>query len=700
MFDKNWDYLSSNNEYKSISDELLRIRGIKDPDSFLIPDFNNLHDPFLMNDMHKAVSRIRKALEKNQTICIYGDYDADGLTSAAILVRYLRSLEANVEYYIPDRFDDGYGLNIDSLGLIADKGTKLVITTDCGINSVKEVEFLNKKDVDIIITDHHMLIGELPKAYAVICCTRADNIYPYENLSGAGVAFKLASALNMSLSINEIDKNLILLAALGTVADIVPLDGENRIIVRRGMELIKEGINCGVDALLENAATGRKNISSYTIGFILGPRINAAGRMGKADSALELLLTDDFNKSRELAEILSKLNSRRKKEQNDIYNNVLDDLRKNPEILEFPVIVAAGENYNKGVIGIVASKISEIFKKPCILLCISGESAEGSGRSKGELSLIDALKYCSGVLESFGGHRNAAGLSLDTSNIVNFKKMLAEYAMKEGYPGSDGNKMIIDLCISPGNLNITEVQKIADFEPYGIGNSKPVFAMEEVTLEDYRIIGSDRKHLSLRFGKDNKYYKAVCFNSSQYEPLLNLKGIYNIAFTAEINEFRGNRNIQLMIIDIEFPDYDEYILDLLIVRLLVHMVKYEKGRRIHNNLSDLSAKFYEIGMPGAAKRILGRGNDFFINREKIGEVYNEVSKIEPGGAFNINNGLGGLMPDEICFAIEIMIELGILKVYREGMYTYRVFDKPDMTKKKLEKSLIYNTFRKLEGRNG
>jgi len=700
MFDKKWEFLSQDMVLGSIADEILRIRGITDSAQFQNPNLKDLHDPFLMNDMDNAVLRIKKALDNQQKICVYGDYDADGLTSAAILVRYLKSLNAEVICFIPDRFDNGYGLNIKSLGMIAAQNVDLVITTDCGINSTTEAEFLLEKGIDLIITDHHMSIGELPSASAVICCTRKDNKYPYINLSGAGVAYKLACALNSKFGNEKIDDNLLVLASLGTVTDIVPLDGENRIIVSRGLAIMKTGVNYGVNAILDNAAVNIENISTSTLGFVIGPRINAAGRMGNADYALELLLSNDYTRAGELAIILSKLNNNRKKEQDDIFAMVLQDIKQHPDINEFPVIVAAGENYNKGIIGIVASKISDIFKKPSIILSISDGMAEGSGRSIGGLSLIDALEYCSSLLLSYGGHKNAAGLSLKEENITKFKGLLREFAVKNGYDGSDGNKIKIDCMISPDKLNFPEIENISKLEPFGMDNPKPVLSMENAILKDYRIIGSTKKHISMGFGHGNYYFKAVCFNSAAYEPLLAIGEKYNIAFNAEINEFRSNRSIQLQIKDMNFPDSNELMLDLLIVRLLVHMVKCEKSRNMQVSLSIISQNLYEMGMPDAAERILCWNGLLDINRGNIGDVYNELRGINANVIYDIRDSATGLTLEKICLSIEILIELGLLKVYSAGMYTYKVFERPKKIKKKLDDSLLYRMFNLAEGRNG
>ncbi len=697
MFDSIWRYSVSERIHDSILEDIMEIRGVKDIESFINPDLSMLHDPFLMNDMHIAVSRIAKAIKNKEKIYVYGDYDADGLTSAAILLRFFRSLDAEAAYFIPDRFDDGYGLSIDCLKNIVNRGAKLVITTDCGINSVNEVDFLNNHDVDIIITDHHRSIGMLPKAAAIICSTRKDNVYPYKHLSGAGVALRLTMALKKHMNIVQKYEELIVLAAIGTVADIVPLDGENRIIVSTGISLMKKGICIGVQAILENAAVKKESVNSNTIGFAIGPRINAAGRMGDANSALKLLLTDNRNDAMELADYLSKLNNKRKQEQEIIYEEVLGHIKRDSKILNSPVVIVGAEGLNKGIVGIVASKISELYKKPTIILSIKNENAEGSGRSIGNFSLIEALKYSTSILIKYGGHEKAAGLTLKSGDIDIFRSKIAEYAKSEGYENYEDNFINIDFKVKPDELNFSSIEKLMVLEPFGIKNQKPIFVMERMKLDSYRKIGRDGKHLSLRFSSGSRDFNCVSFNSAMIEPLLFIEGVYDIAFAAEINEFRETRSLQLQIIDFRFADSELKNSESLIVRLLVHMIKYEKEDSGLKNISHLGEKLYKMGIPDGASRVLDGKEKFLVNRKDVEIAYNYIKSIDVGSNFDISEIKNISKVSKTYLAIEILLELKIIKLSSIGMNKYKLLDSIGKEKKELKDSRVFMIFSKTDG---
>lgn len=697
MFDSKWIYKIEEQGKKDVISEILKLKGIENYDDFLMPDINKLNDPFLMNDMDKAVIRIEKAIQNNEKIFIYGDYDADGLTSAAILIRFFGKLGINAGYFIPDRFDDGYGLSIDSLQQVIDKGAELVITTDCGINSVQEVEFLKKNGIDTIITDHHKFMGDLPDASAVICCTRDDNTYPYKNLSGAGVAFKLTEALNSYLKIEKKDKNLLALAALGTVADIVKLDGENRIIVFFGLKLIKEGANIGIDAILKTSLVDRLNTDTYTLGFVVGPRINAAGRMGKANLALTLLICDEFKRAESIADSLTMLNNKRKNIQDKIYEKILDQLTGNPEISQCPVIVAGGENYNKGVIGIVASKISSIYKKPVFIYSIKNGVAVGSGRSNGEFSLIEALIYCDKVLEKYGGHKNGAGLTIKAENIELFRKMLTNYSFENNFDDTPDNKLSIDCDLNPNELDFDFVNNLLSLEPYGFGNTKPVFSLKGAVLSEYRRIGAKGNHLSFTFKTNGILNKAVCFNSSDYEPLLFLGQKYNIAFNADINNFRNKKNVQLMLQDMALSNIKENSLNIIIVRILVHMVKYKKNITVGKEIKLLSGELNKIGMPTAAKELFENSIKYKISREDVSIVFTKIKQFRVNKIVDIRALSLELGIEKLVISIEVLIELGILKLAPKGMYTYMVYGELSKQKRNLINSMVYRVFSEKEG---
>ena len=690
MFDSIWKYRLEKRSGASVIDELLQSRGIRDASVFMNPSLDDLHDPFLMNDMDKAVTRIKEALENQEKICIYGDYDADGLTSTAILVRLLRAAGTDPGFFIPDRFDDGYGMNIESLREIAQKGFKLVITTDCGINSIDEVNYLNANEIDCIITDHHKSNGPLPESCAVICCTRNDNKYPFEYLSGAGVAYKLAVAVKEALEFEYNENEILSLAAIGTVADIVPLIGENRIIASKGIESIMAGSIPGIDAILENAGISTGNITSETLGFIIGPRLNAAGRMGNAGKALQILLTDEYSKSRELADSLSRLNNERKKWQDRVLNLVNERLKNDPHLHADPVIIVGYENLHKGVIGIVSSKITETYNKPSIILSISNEIAEGSGRSINGFSLINALNYCRDALISFGGHENAAGLSLKSKHIEKLRKMMSEYSNSIGFKSEDKKSIEIDFMINDTELNFSTAEGIGRFAPFGNGNMAPVFSINSAELSEIRKIGRDEKHLKMRFKLGDRFIDAVSFNSAFYFPLLKPGHQYDIAFIPEINEFRGKRTLQMMIKDILFRKEDNISTEFMIVSILADMLKYEKDKVDYDLPADFARALIENGMPDAAntldKGIMG------ISRADIETAYKSLKGFKPSDTIEIRESGLGLIPYKTLLSVEILTELRIISSSMTGLNEITITGRPNVAKRNLGDSVLFRFF--------
>jgi single-stranded-DNA-specific exonuclease len=690
MFDSIWKYRIEKRSGASVIDELLQSRGITDASIFLNPSFDGLHDPFSMNDMEKAVSRIKDALENKEKICIYGDYDADGLTSAAILVRMLRAAGADPGFFIPDRFDDGYGMNIESLRLIAQKGFKLVITTDCGINSIDEVNYLNENELDCIITDHHKSNGLLPEACAVICCTRNDNRYPFENLSGAGVAYKLAVAVKQSLELDYNENEMLSLAAIGTVADIVPLKGENRIIASKGIEAIIAGSIPGIDAILENAGISTGNITAETLGFVIGPRLNAAGRMGNAGKAFQLLLTDDYYESRKLADSLSRMNNKRKSEQDRVLRLVNESLKKEPNSHNSPVIVIGGENFHKGVIGIVSAKITETYNKPSIILSISDEIAEGSGRSIIGFSLIDALNYCRDSLISFGGHENAAGLSLKRNYISKLRELMSEYSNYIGLKSESKNTIDIDFMINDIELNFANTENIGKLAPFGNGNRAPVFSISKAELFEIRKIGRTGKHLKMLFKIGDRFFDAVSFNTAFYLPLLKPGNQYDISFIPEINEFRGKRNLQLMIKDIRFCIDDNISIEYMIVSILADMLKYEKDTVDFESPADFASVLFENGMPDAANTL--NNGAMGISRADIETAYKALKEYKPGDTIDIKESELGIIPYKMLLSVEILAELRIISTSMTGLNEITVTGMSDTTKRNLGDSVLFRFF--------
>lgn len=692
MFDSKWFIKNKKNKNEDLLSSILSFRNIDDKESFLNPELKDLFDPFLIDDMDKAVKRIKEAIDKNEKIFVYGDYDADGITSTAILIRFFKEINNRTDYFIPDRFDDGYGLNLKSLETLINRGAQLVITTDCGINSLAEADYLFENNVDVIITDHHASFGELPKAAAVLCCTRSDNTYPYSNLSGAGIAYKLTEALRIKLDLDIDAKTLLAIAAIGTVSDVVALDGENRIIVRKGIEAIKERICPCIEAILEVSSVERNNVDSYTLGFVIGPRLNAAGRMGQACSALKLMLEDDYNISRKIAIELDKLNNLRKKEQDRILEKIFSRFHENPELYSTPVIVIEGSDFFKGVLGIVASKISEMFNKPAFILFNSNGILEGSGRSGSDFSMIKSLDYCKDILIKYGGHQNASGLSLKTENLSIFRKKLCEFAISSNLVHDTVNIIEVDSEINAEDINFTMIENIKLLEPYGNGNTEPIFALKNARLCEIRKIGKQGNHMSFIFKLDKCIFKAVCFNTSAYEPLFFTGEYYDILFKANINFFNGSSNIQLMLEDIAFSKNAVSNLSYLIIRILVHMLKYKKGIKDILKIEDLAFYLFKIGMPASAVTLIRERKLYKINRENITEVYNILKTLRINDVFDMRDIFKNEDLTKQFISIEVLVEIDILNLNSLGIYRYRIENIHKGIKRNLRESLIYKIF--------
>ncbi|MFO7612864.1 MAG: single-stranded-DNA-specific exonuclease RecJ [Clostridia bacterium] len=550
MFDSVWIEISKCNISNSLPDAIKRARPWVNDPCFLDPSLVFLNDPFLFNDMGKAVDLIDNAVKNNHMICIYGDYDADGLTSAAIMVDFLSRQGALVDKIIPNRFDDGYGLNMESAVQIVESGINLVITTDCGISAIDEIRYLKQNNVKVLVSDHHQAPDTLPEADAIVCCSRPDNKYPFSHLSGAGVAFKIVQALCEIWGKCNDYLEYLPLAALGTVADIVPLTGENRVIVKNGLESIERGENTGISALLEKAGSDYGKVSSYALGFIVGPRINAAGRMGDPLKAFDILTEKDDEKALGMASFLSALNNRRRDEQNKVVALIKEIMRNDKNLMDSPVIVAGEHDINRGVIGIVASKICEEYNKPAIIFSISDGIAVGSGRSTGDFSLIESLRRCGCMLLKYGGHKMAAGVELDECRIGEFRECLAEYAHSNGIETGGKPRIFIDALVGPADITLANYSFLNSLEPYGKGNERPLLSMHGVFLTDIRVIGKDRNHMSFKINKGSICIKGIFFNSTEYVDKIRGNEEFDVAFHLELNDYMGRKSLQLNIVDI------------------------------------------------------------------------------------------------------------------------------------------------------
>lgn len=534
---------------------ILMNRGIKTEkaaSSYMRKSLEDIHNPFMLDGMEDAVERILSALEKNEKIVIYGDYDVDGITSTATVYKFLKSQGADVSYYIPDRFSEGYGINILAINKIARGGAKLMITVDCGITAVGEVEFAKTQGLDIIITDHHSCHEEIPKAVAAINPKRVDSSYPFPHLAGVGVAFKLVLALAIKLGMNtrEVFMEYVDMVALGTIADVVPLVDENRVIADKGINAIENTKNKGMKALLDMAGAGGKSIDVNSVAFFASPRLNAAGRLENASLSVELMTCNDDERAKEIAEHLDELNSKRKEIEQKIFEEAYKQAEEMPE--DTLVYVLSGKDWNHGVIGIVASRISEAFYRPCILISVENGKGKGSGRSVPEMNLFDALSDSEELLTAFGGHSQAAGLSIAEECIPEFTKRINDFAKKNVDVASLVPKLYIDCNLGSASVTMQAAKMIETLAPFGEGNEVPVFSMMGLKVMSVQSMGADKKHLRLRLSDKNNIFNAVGFGMGEFEEKLSAGMTVNIAFNMNINTYQGSENLQLILKDIKF----------------------------------------------------------------------------------------------------------------------------------------------------
>ncbi len=532
---------------------LLFNRGItsdKEITAFLSKSMQTVHNPMLLPDMEKAVIRIVAALENNEKICIYGDYDVDGITSTVLMYKYLLAHGADVSYYIPDRITEGYGINIKAINKISKTGCKLIITVDCGITAVGETELAKAQGMDVIITDHHTCKEKIPNATAVINPKREDSEYPFPHLAGVGVTFKTVLAISMKLG--EDTKATFTkyapYAAIGTVADVVSLTDENRVITHRGILSAKENPTPGLAALME--ISGITELSTGTVAYAVAPRINAAGRMGNANLAAELLICESKKTAAEIAAELNTENQRRRVCEKNILDEAEAIISKNPSLLSKPILVIGGEMWHQGVVGIVASRLSEKYYKPVILVSFEDGKGHGSCRSIEGFNIFDALNHCDELLEKFGGHAMAAGLSVDESNFEEFEKKINAYGAKNMPEEALAPTLNIDCTISASAMTEHNVNILSSLEPFGEGNSTPVFAITGAAVASAMQIGDGGAHLRLQLIKDGCNLSCIAFRMGNLCPKLTPGKTVDIAFTPEINTYNGRRSVQLRIADI------------------------------------------------------------------------------------------------------------------------------------------------------
>lgn len=531
---------------------ILYNRNIRDDEtieSFLTRNLGVMHDPFLMKDMHKAAERIKAAKRNNEKITIYGDYDVDGITSIAILYKYLAENHIDVDYYVPDRMQEGYGVNRDALDKIKANGSNLIITVDTGITAVEECQYAKTIGLDVIITDHHECKERIPDAYAAIDPKRKDCSYPFKNLAGVGVVFKLIQALSVGVPLNKLMDKYADLMCLGTVADISPLIDENRVIVTEGLKRYRHTKNIGLKALIDVSTKG-KEITTSTIGYTIAPRINASGRLGCASTSVELFLTDDEEKAKELADSLCHENQLRQQTEQKMFKEALEYLEEHPEVKEDKIIIIPHENWHHGIVGIVSSKITEKFYKPSILFAIDGDEAKGSGRSVTGFNLFGALEYSSGLLEKFGGHELAAGLTIKTDNIEAFREKINEFAKDHMDDEILTPTISLDAAIKVNYITLDTVHDINKLQPFGVNNPTPTFAVRNIKIHRISVM-SEGRHLRMTLFKDGKYLDSVGFGMGEFYSYLNEGDYIDVAFALDINDYKGFQNVQLILRDIK-----------------------------------------------------------------------------------------------------------------------------------------------------
>ena len=538
--------------YPYLVSGVLASRGVEcaeDAAEFLTQETSLTYSPFLMRDMDKAVERIAQAVAAGERIAIFGDYDVDGITATCIMVDYLKSRGADVLHYIPRRIEDGYGLSRDAIEGLRKGGATLLVTVDCGITGVEEVDFANSLGMDVVITDHHECREVLPRAAAVVDPHRADCAYPFKHLAGCGVALKLVLALGGPDREAALFARYCTLAAIGTVADVMQMSGENRTIVSRGLDGIEHSDFIGLHALLKEAGLTGKDVSSVQIGFVLAPRINAAGRMGAADMAAELLLCQDEAKAEELAKALCALNRERQNVEQDIYTQAEEMIGHMPD-RQRSALVLESSRWHQGVVGIVASRLSEKYARPSFMIHLNGSTGKGSCRSWGGFNLFAALESCKDLLLGFGGHELAAGFTIQRENIPAFRDRMNDYA--RGLCGESAPESVLDIDAAitrPGEVTLEELEALSALEPYGSGNTRPVFCLLGATLLRTQNVGQNR-HLKLRLGKGCAQFDGIFFSTVAERCGCTVGDRVDAAFYLQINEFRGSRTVQLQMVDI------------------------------------------------------------------------------------------------------------------------------------------------------
>ncbi len=658
---------------------VLCARGIRNPEqarSFLYVQEQPLHDPYLMKDMDRAVARIRMALQRRETICVFGDYDVDGITSTCLLTDYLRRQGGRILQYIPDRLDEGYSLNAQAVSSLYEQGVTLIVTVDCGITAVNEVEQANELGIDVVVTDHHKCPDFLPPATAVVDPHRPDSDYPFPSLAGVGVTFKLVQALDPSDGEEDLLEEYVDLVAVGTIADVMDLTGENRILVQKGLAALSRTRRPGLRALLRQAGALEKPAASSTVSFTLAPRINAAGRMGSAGTALRLLQSADPAQAEQLASELEQLNQERKKIEGDIYQQCLSFL--GPEKEAFTALVLADTDWHPGVIGIVASRLAEQYCCPVFLICLSEEPGKGSCRSYGGFDLFSALKDCSDLLENYGGHAQAAGFTISRENIDSFRARMEQAA--EDYIGGAPveNVLTTDLCLPNASwLTLEQVKSLDQLEPCGAGNPSPILVLDGSEVVSVSPVGENGRHLKLRLRHQGIPLDAIFFSGGDLADSLRPGDLVRVAFTPQINEFRGKSSVQLRLYDLQKCSSPQ-----------------QSQRR------DLLSRLSEGGpFTSAEANIITPGRQEFVAVWRYLKSFHGPGPLETSPA-RLSEALSGSRPPEQAYGqsmvcIQVFHDLGLLRVENRTPDCLRIRFLPERGKVDLEQAALLQYLRRL-----
>lgn len=626
---------------------MLDIRGITKEEDVInfLQENKDFSDPFLMKDMDKAVERITTAVENGEKICVYGDYDADGVTSTSLLYSYLRdSLGADVMFYIPTRTGEGYGMNKGAVDKIHSLGVTLIITVDNGISAREEIDYANSLGIDTVITDHHMPSGAIPKAVAVVNAHQQDDKSPFKDFSGVGVAFKLVMAIEGEYAdVDSLLENFSDIATLGTIGDIVPLVGENRTLVKNGLRHIQNSDRIGINAMKQESGIAEKEINSSNVAFTLVPRINAGGRLGSSEKSVNLLLTEDEDEAVTIADKLGMDNRERQSIEKEILASIDEEVRRTPNIVNDKILVFAGKGWHQGVVGIVASRIKDIYDKPTIIIGIDDDGvARGSGRSVEGFSLCDAVFACSEHLTHYGGHPMAVGISLEKEKINDFRKAINAYCKDIKMPY---NILHIDCKLNPNQLDLSILDSLSYIEPCGASNPSPIFGLYNMTVIATKEMGNGKHmRITLSRGQGQVPVYAVYFNHNFQSCSYRNGDIVDVAVSLDRNIYNGQENLSVIIKDIKYSQSNnEELID-------------------SERIFDKFAKRYRL-TKNEVMSILPTRNDFayvyrFLKQNK-GFIYGEYALVN---ALNYKISMGKLI-----VILYSMKELGLIN-WQQGLY--------------------------------